>query len=129
MAQGWEEPEFHVAKKQDDGTNIWGDPEAARAVKVMKWTSSATRAAAPKPVAPVSAIEPSMDAVAAQGPQGQAQAKAPQSQWNNTPAAPYGSEWTANLVDTTSWVLDGAMGQNQKDVSCQMSFFILTLFF
>jgi hypothetical protein len=132
VAQGWDEPEFHVPKKQDDGTNIWGDPEAARALKVMKWTSSATRAVAPKPAAPVSAIEASLDAAGlagvagAQAAQPGAQQKLPTSQWNNTPAAPFGSEWTANLVDTTSWALDASLGASQKDVSC--FFFFCALF-
>jgi len=35
--QGWEDPDFKLAKKSDDGTNIWGDPEHQRLVKVTKW--------------------------------------------------------------------------------------------
>lgn len=35
--QGWDDPDFKIAKKSDDGTNIWGDPEHHRQVKVTKW--------------------------------------------------------------------------------------------
>ncbi len=35
--QGWDDPDFKLVKKNDDGTNIWGDPELHKQVKVQKW--------------------------------------------------------------------------------------------
>jgi hypothetical protein len=35
---GWEDPDFKIVKKSDDGTNIWGDPENHKQMKVQKWS-------------------------------------------------------------------------------------------
>ena len=37
-----------VSKKADDGTNIWGDPEHHRMIKVQKWTTAAAASSLPK---------------------------------------------------------------------------------
>ena len=54
---GWEEPEFKIAKKSDDGTSIWGDPESLKATKVAKWTNITRHVPNPQTIRPPLANE------------------------------------------------------------------------
>jgi hypothetical protein len=114
---GWEEPEFKIAKKSDDGTSIWGDPESQKAAKVAKWTNFTRHVPNPQTIrppllneqeqssqqyqtqssitsisSPLSNIPPSsiltQQQQQQQQQQNQAQWSNKPSQWTNTPAAP-----------------------------------------
>lgn len=178
---GWDDPDFKSSKKQDDGTNIWGDPENHRQAKVTKWmaamaasskvvppgastltkpgsldvdspfqASTATSAVPAPSYTPTSSTTPNLIATNSgissppvQSPLNQPgsswnttgavangasngtvapnkllqsqQSIGPQSQWNNTPAAPSSllqndnasfDQWSRDLVDTKSWDKD-----------------------
>ncbi len=50
---GWDDPDFKAVKKSDDGTNIWGDPENQRQIKVQKWSYCSKQMPNPQTIQPV----------------------------------------------------------------------------